>query len=197
MNVLLSLLLLVAPVKLEHGQFTILKDGQKIGTEDFSIARRGTGYLVEGKMTIGERTVSSQMELDDRLAVVSYQVSTAEGSLSVKITSPVSELQSVVNGQTSSADFRFPPGGIILDDDFFHHYLILMYRVAAGQNSYRVCASGDEKRHGDSSPDRCRHVRSRGGRGTAKSHDRCRWQIDKACGSFGECRRAAVRDVIR
>jgi len=137
-NVLLSLLLLVAPVKLEHGQFTILKDGQKIGTEDFSIARRGTGYLVEGKMTIGERTVSSQMELDDRLAVVSYQVSTVEGSLSVKITSPVSELQSVVNGQTSSADFRFPPGGIILDDDFFHHYLILMYRVAAGQNSFTV-----------------------------------------------------------
>jgi len=78
------------------------------------------------------------MELDDKLAVVSYQVSTAEGSLSVKIMSPVSELQSVVNGQTSSADFRFPPGGIILDDDFFHHYLILMYRVAAGQNSFAV-----------------------------------------------------------
>ena len=145
MNVLLSLLLILAPVKLERGQFTILKDGQKIGTEDFSIVRRGTGYLVEGKTTIGERTVSSQMELDDKLAVVSYQVSTAEGSLSVKITSPVSELQSVVNGQTSSADFRFPPGGIILDDDFFHHYLILMYRVAAGQNSFAVFVPQETK----------------------------------------------------
>ena len=115
MNILFSLLLLVAPVKLEHGQFTILKDGKKIGTEDFSIAKRGTGYLVEGKSTIGERTVSSQMELDDKLAVVSYRVSTAEGSISVKITPPVSELQSIVNGETSSADFRFPNGGVILD----------------------------------------------------------------------------------
>ena len=197
MNVLLSLLLLVAPVKLEHGQFTILKDGQKIGTEDFSIARRGTGYLVEGKMTIGDVVKSSRMELDANLVATSYEASNRAGTIRVKITSPVSELQSIVNGETSSADFRFPEGGAILDNDFFHHYLILMYRVAAGQNSYRVCASGDEKRDGDSSPDRCRHVRSRGGRGTAKSHDRCRWQIDKACGSFGECRRAAVRDVIR
>ena len=138
MNVLISLILLLAPVKVEHGQFTILKEGKKIGTEDFSISRRGMGYFVEGKTAIGERVVSSQMELDEKLAVVSYQVSTAEGSLHVKVATPLSELQSVVNGQTSSADFRFPGGGVILDDDFFHHYLILMYRVTAGQNSFAV-----------------------------------------------------------
>jgi hypothetical protein len=137
-NVLFSLLMLVAPVKLEHGQFTILKDGMKIGTEDFSIAKRGAGYFVEGKIAIGESVVSSQMELDDKLGVTSYQVSSREGSIRVKVTSPVSELQSLVNGETSSADFRFPARGVILDDDFFHHYLILMYRVQAGQNSFSV-----------------------------------------------------------
>jgi hypothetical protein len=137
-NVLFSLLLLLAPVKVEHGQFTILKDGKKIGSEDFAISRRGMGYLIEGKTTIGESTVSSQMELDDKLNVASYQVSSSQGSIAVKVTSPVSELQSVVNGETSTADFRFPEGGVILDDDFFHHYLILMYRVQAGQNSFSV-----------------------------------------------------------
>jgi hypothetical protein len=137
-NVLFSLLMLLAPVKLEHAQFTIVKDGMKIGTEDFSIAKRGAGYFVEGKTVIGEMVVSSQMELDDKLGVISYQVSSREGSIRVKVTPPVSELQSLVNGETSTADFRFPDRGIILDDDFFHHYLILMYRVQAGQNSFSV-----------------------------------------------------------
>jgi hypothetical protein len=142
-NVLISLLLLLTPVKLEHGQFTILKDGKKIGTEEFSIAKRGTGYLVEGKTTVGELVISSQMQLNDKLGVTSYQVSTREGSLAVKVTPPVSELESVVNGETSSADFRFPDGGVILDNDFFHHYLILMYRVQAGQTSFSVFVPRD------------------------------------------------------
>jgi hypothetical protein len=142
-NVLFSLLLLLAPIRLERGQFTILKDGSKIGTEDFSIAKRGSGYLVEGKITIGDLVISSQMELDDKLRVTSYQVSSREGSLVVKVASPVSELQSVVNGETSTADFRFPDGGVILDNDFFHHYLILMYRVQAGQNSFSVFVPRD------------------------------------------------------
>jgi hypothetical protein len=137
-NVLLSLFLLLAPVKVEHGQFTILKDGKKIGSEDFSISNRGKGYLVEGKTTIGGATVSSQMELDDKLNVTSYQISSTQGSIAVKVTPPVSELQSIVNGETSTADFRFPEHGVILDDDFFHHYLILMYRVQAGENSFSV-----------------------------------------------------------
>jgi len=48
-----------------------------------------------------------------------------------------------VNGETSSADFRFPDGGVILDNDLFHHYLILMYRVQAGQNSFPVFVPRD------------------------------------------------------
>lgn len=143
MNVLFLLILLFAPVKLEHGQFSILKDGKKVGTEDFSIVKRGSGYVVEGKTTIGEIVVSSQMELDERLRVTSYQVSSPQGSIGVKVTQPVSELQTVVNGETSSADFRFPEDGIILDDNLFHHYLILMYRVQAGQNSFSVFVPQD------------------------------------------------------
>jgi hypothetical protein len=138
MNVLLSLLLLLAPVKIEHGRFTITKDGKKIGTDDFTVARRGSNYVIDGKVTIGDLTISSEMELDEKLAVVSYEASSREGAIRVKVASPVSELQTVLGKDTSSADFRFPNGGVILDNNFFHHYLILLYRVQAGQNNFSV-----------------------------------------------------------
>src|SRR5947199_3975411 len=95
MNVFLSLLLLFAPVKIEQGRFTIFKDGKRMGTEEFSVARRGSGYVVEGKTTIGNDVISSQMELDEKLAVTSYRASRPEGSIQVKVTTPVSELQSI------------------------------------------------------------------------------------------------------
>src|SRR5947207_9962436 len=83
------------------------------------------------------------MELDEKLGVTSYRASSPEGSIQVKVTPPVSELQSVVKGETSTADFRFPEGGIILDNNFFHHYLILLYRVQAGQSSFSVFVPHD------------------------------------------------------
>jgi len=143
MNVFLSLLLLFAPVKIEQGRFTILKDGKRMGTEEFSVARRGSGYVVEGKTTIGNDVISSQMELNEKLSVTSYRASSRVGSIQLKVTPPVSELQSIVQGETSTADFRFPEGGVILDNNFFHHYLILLYRVQAGQISFSVFVPHD------------------------------------------------------
>jgi hypothetical protein len=139
----LTLLLVLAPVKAEQGRFTILKDGKRVASEEFSVSRRGTGYLVEGKTTIGDLVKSSRMELNDKLVPTSYEASSPQGTIRVKVTSPVSELESVVNGETSTADFRFPEGGVILDNDFFHHYLILMYRVQMGQNSFAVVVPQD------------------------------------------------------
>jgi hypothetical protein len=52
-------------------------------------------------------------------------------------------LQSVVNGETSSANFRFPDGAVILDNNLFDHYLILMYRVQAGQKDFSVFVPQD------------------------------------------------------
>ena len=145
MNVLLPLLLLLAPVKAEHGKFNIIKDGMKIGSEEFTLARSGAGYSLAGKTTIGDLTISSQMELDGMLTPTSYTASSREGTIRVKIVSPVSELQTEVNGATSSADFRFPDGGVILDNNFFHHYLILLYRVQAGLTMLPVFVPQDLK----------------------------------------------------
>ncbi len=114
-----------------------------MGTEEFSVSRRGAGYFVEGKTTIGNDVISSQMELDEKLAVTSYEASSSEGSIHVKVTPPVSELKSIVKGETSTAEFRFPEGGVILDNNFFHHYLILLYRVQTGQSSFAVFVPHD------------------------------------------------------
>ena len=145
MNLFLSVLLLLVPtpVKTEHGRFNIVKDGLKIGTDEFTISRHEANYVLESKTTVGDTTTSSRMEFTDKFAPVSYEATSAGGTIRVKVDSPVSELQSVVNGETSSADFRFPEKGVILDNNFFDHYLILMYRVLAGENKFLVFVPQD------------------------------------------------------
>lgn len=136
MNVLLPLVLVLSPIKMESARFTISQEGKRIGTEEFSIVQRQEGYLVEGRTRIGDMSISSRMELDQKLVPTSYEYSNPQGAIRVKVAEPVSELQSVAGGETSSVDFRFPTGGVILDNNFFHHYLILLYRVEAGQNLF-------------------------------------------------------------
>jgi len=143
MSVLLSFLLLFAPVKIEHGRFNIVKDGRKIGAEEFTIVMRGPDYLIDGKATIGDVTMSSKMELNNKLELVSYEVANQEGLIRVKIASPLSELQTVSRGESSSTDFRFPDGGVILDNNFFHHYLVLLYRAQMGQTNFSVFVPQD------------------------------------------------------
>jgi hypothetical protein len=143
MSVLLSFLLLLAPIKIEHGRFNIVKDGRKIGTDEFTIVMRGSNYLIDGKATIGDVTLASKMELDSKLETVAYEVSNQQGRIRIKVASPVSELQTVVGGENSSTDFRFPEGGVILDNNFFHHYLVLLYRAQMGQTKFPVFVPQD------------------------------------------------------
>jgi hypothetical protein len=140
----MSFLLLLAPVKIEQGRFNIIKDGSRIGTEEFSVSMRGSQYVVDGRLTMGDVVISSKLEVDAKLIPVSYEVSSAAGKLRVNVVKPISELQTVVGGETSSADFRFPDGGVILDNNLFHHYLILLYRVHAGEKEFPVFVPQDQ-----------------------------------------------------
>jgi hypothetical protein len=83
------------------------------------------------------------MELNKNLAPTFYEYSNNQGTIRVKVANPVSELESIAGGETSSADFRFPADGVILDNNFFHHYLILLYRVHAGQSSFSAFVPQD------------------------------------------------------
>ena len=144
MTAILCLLLMLAPVQVEKGRFTIFKDGKKIGTNEFSVARREAGYAMEGRVNIGDLNVESKMELDDKLRPTSYEVANREGTIRVKVTDPISEIQTTVRGEPpTTADFRFPEAGVILDNNFFHHYLLLLYRAQSGETSLPVFVPQD------------------------------------------------------
>ena len=143
MSILLSLALLLAPIKAENGHFTIYQDGKRVGTEDFSITQRLQGYVVQGRTNIGEVNISSRMELNEQLMPTFYEYSDSRSTIRVKVENPVSELETTVGGKSSTVDFRFPTGGVILDNNFFHHYLILLYRVQPLQTLFSVFVPQD------------------------------------------------------
>jgi hypothetical protein len=142
MNWLLPLMLLVAPIKVETGQFNIIQDGKKIGTEQYSITKIQTGYRIEGKTTLDN--ISSKMEVDEHLVPTFYEYTKGTGTIRVKVNTPLSEFETTAEGgQPQSIDFRFPDKGIILDNNFFHHFLILMYRLQAGETMFSVFVPQD------------------------------------------------------
>jgi len=129
--IILSALLLLAPVVPESGRFTIRQNGQTVGTEEFSIRAQNKGFVAEGRTRLNgdPETLVSRMELDENLNPISYEYSHGKGTIRIRVQAESSDLNVVENGETSSTSFRFPKGGSIVDNNFFHHYLILLYRV--------------------------------------------------------------------
>jgi len=129
---LAATLLLLGPVTLESGKFTITQDGKKVGTEQFTIsARRGGGYVAEAKTQLsGDSTVqTSRMELDEKLTPISYEYTRGKGVIRVKIEQPTSDYETEAEGKKSVIEFRFPENAFIVDNNFFSHYLLLLYRI--------------------------------------------------------------------
>jgi hypothetical protein len=133
MSILLSLALLLAPIKLETGHFTIYQDGKKIGTEEFSVIQRAGGYLASGRthISVREQTfdLQSRMELDEQLRVTFYEFQSKGNTIRLKVDKPISELEVIANGKSQINDVNFPADGAVIDDNLFHHYLILLYRA--------------------------------------------------------------------
>lgn len=116
-----------------NGEFTISIDGQKIGTEEFSISRTADGFVATGRtrLRVGGENVDaeSRMELDRDLNPVSYEFRSGSRSLQMKIGDPATDVRVSVDGEVTSYQILFPPGAVIVDDNFFHHYALLMERV--------------------------------------------------------------------
>ena len=131
MTMILSLVLLVAalPLEVETARFNIVKDGMKIGIEEFSISKLEAGYVVRGRTRIetGGRTdeIQSRLELDQELKATLCEFKSADTVIRLTVESSVSELQ--YGNRTT--DVRFPQDVGIIDTNFFHHYLILLQRI--------------------------------------------------------------------
>jgi hypothetical protein len=142
---ILAALLLLAPITPETAKFTIRQDGKTIGTEEFTIRSNDKGYIAEGKTQIaGDPTsVTSRMELDENLNVVSYEYKRGPATIKIKVQSPLSEIAIGGQGGETSTEFRFPDKGTILDNNFFHHYVILLYKVKALDQSFGIFVPQD------------------------------------------------------
>jgi hypothetical protein len=142
MNLLLPLVLLLVPIKIESGQFNIVQDGKRIGTEQYSVTKIQTGYRIEGRTTLDN--ISSKMEVDENLIPTFYEYTKGDGTIRVRVNSPLSEFESTAPGAPpETIDFRFPDRGIILDNNFFHHFLLLMYRLQGGEQMFSVFVPQD------------------------------------------------------
>jgi hypothetical protein len=146
MLTLAATLLLLGPINLETGRFTITQDGKKIGSEQFTIsAGRDGGYVAEAKtqLTGDPQQLSSRLELDRKLKPVSYEYTNGKGTIRVKFGEPTSEYETETDGKKSSMDFRFPESGFILDNNFFSHYVMLLYKVTETGGDFPILVPQD------------------------------------------------------
>jgi hypothetical protein len=143
---LAATLLLLGPVTLESGKFTVTQDGKKVGTEQFTIsARRGGGYIAEAKVQlVGDSAVqSSRMELDEKLTPISYEYTRGKGAIRVKIAAPNLEYETESEGKKSTINLKFPENAAIVDNNFFSHYLLLLYKVGEGGGEFPIFVPQD------------------------------------------------------
>ncbi len=133
MNFLVLMLLAVGPAQVENSRFTVSVDGERVGTEEFSLVRNGDGFLATGHTRLeinGQRVdVRSRMELDGGFNPIAYEYRSGDQVLSVEIAGQVAEIEFMVDGQRTPYEVRFPLGGMIVDDNFFHHYMLVLYRL--------------------------------------------------------------------
>ena len=133
MTIASLVLLLVLPLQVENSSFTVTVNGERIGTEEFSIIRNGDGFLATGRtrLELNDQSIDarSRMELDERFNPIKYEYRSGNQVLNVEIEDQVAEIEYTVDGQRTPYDVRFPLGGTIIDDNFFHHYMLLLYRL--------------------------------------------------------------------
>ena len=133
MNTLSLLFLLLLPVQLESARFTVRVDGERVGTEEFSVSKDGSGFIARGHTRLriegSSVDVRSRMELDKDLNPTFYEYRFEDTLIRVRLASPVSEVEYTVEGQRTPYDVRIPTNGMIVDNNFFHHYLLLLYKV--------------------------------------------------------------------
>lgn len=126
-------------IVLDEGSFTLYRDGERIGREDFSIrtAPGGEGRVVVAQATIavGDRRVApginadtsgypSRYQCEVRLAgtvVESYSGQATRGRFSSRLLHEDGE---------SAREFRLPPGTVAADDDVVHQLWFIARRGA-------------------------------------------------------------------
>ena len=130
-----------AQTLIDEGSFTISRNGQTIGREQFSIRSTtgslGTSYTAYGTTTYSDRRLDPRLVTDAAGAPVRYEVETRVGP----------ERQELLSGQVqrgrfsartqtprgmSAREYIVADGALILDDDIFHQYFFIARAERSG-----------------------------------------------------------------
>lgn len=149
----------------DEGSFTISRNGQTVGREEFTIRSTpgagGAHFVARGTVSYTDRRLAPALSADSAGAPLQYQVEVKSGTeteemlsgkvgrgrFSARIQTPKGE---------SAREYIVADGALIIDDDVFHQYFFLARADRAGtvpvvvprrnvQLSMQVSQQGDEQ----------------------------------------------------
>jgi len=139
-------------VTVDEGTFQVSVAGSEVGTEAFSIVRRGDGEerrtLSHGQIRLdlpdGTRTMAPLLALEGEAMELSQYEMKAAGTSTLEVRlerlKPRPRLHATVvtaEGEREQ-EFLYRPGAIVLEEDVAHHYYFLGERVRGGATSLLV-----------------------------------------------------------
>jgi hypothetical protein len=162
---------------LDEGSFTIMRAGERVGREDFSIRRSSAGLVAHCVVAIGTRRIEPSLNADTSGAVLKYQTEVRDNG---KVLSTYSgqaardhfSARSLRPEGESAREFRLPPGTVAVEDDVLHQLWFVARRGAGATVSVlaplrnavetvRVELVGSERLTIDSRDFDARHLRIR------------------------------------
>lgn len=133
----------------DRGHFEIEVNGEKVGSEDFSVSRDGAGWVAKGATELrgaaGSGKINGELHLAADGTPLKY-VWTADTGRKATSTTTFDGLEAKMSTTVGSADpikqdFFFKPPIVILDDNLYHQYAILarLYNWSArGTQNFNV-----------------------------------------------------------
>lgn len=127
----------------DRGHFEISVNGQKVGSEDFSISKDGSSWVAKGSTDLhsaaGTAKVTGELHLSPTGAPLKYIWTSDTGKKASSTTTfdgSTAKMATTVAGAANpiKQDFFFKPPVVILDNNLYHQYAILarLYNWPAG-----------------------------------------------------------------
>ena len=124
-------------VAVDEGSFTLYRDGDRIGREDFSIrtapGSAGRVLVAQATQSVGARRTAPGVNADTAGFPLKYQREVRDGgrvveSYSGQATRDRYASSLLTDGGESSREFRLPAGTVVADDDIVHQLWFIARR---------------------------------------------------------------------
>jgi len=122
---------------LDEGSFTIMRGGDRIGREDFSIRSSPTAggpvLVAHGVVAMGAKRIEPSLNADTSGAVVKYQTEVREnGRVSITYSGELARdhyhARTLRTDGESTREFRLPSGTVAVEDDVVHQLWFIARR---------------------------------------------------------------------